>query len=159
MNDTNQTPIPVPKEIDAATSSTSQPVDQPAMPLTPISQVGSMQKERVPPAFVETPVAVETVVPTEQAPEVSQEVADVGVEVHNEEPQLSPAHHQAGVFHGPSLAPIPEEPEVELPPFSAAEAVQVKKTTPVTNSKLWDITLLEKVWKVARELGKKVKVS
>lgn len=120
------------------------PVQQPAIPAAGMAkeqELGSTTVHIAP----EAPVAAEFVKPSEQAPELPQEVQEAGVEVVHETPQLTLQDKHAGLSHAPAIAPVTTTPKlnVELPP--QAEIIQVLKTTPDKDSKKWMFMLFEKV--------------
>lgn len=120
------------------------PAQQSAVPAAGMAkeqELGSTTVHIVP----EVPVAPELVTPSEQAPELPQEVQEAGVEVVHETPQLTLQDKHAGLSHAPAIAPVTtmSKLNVELPP--QAEIVQVLKTTPDKDSKKWMFMLFEKV--------------
>lgn len=168
MDTPNQSSQPVsPPPPNLVSSSTDQVISQPAQPVAPLrvapvpvqqpvtvsaarmakeQELGSTSVHIAP----EVPVAPELVTPSEQAPELPQEVQEAGVEVVHETPQLTLQDKHAGLSHAPAITPVATTPKlnVELPP--QAEIVQVLKTTPDKDSKKWMFMLFEKV---GRKIG------
>lgn len=84
--------------------------------------------------------------PSEQEPILHKEVAEVGVEVVSEKPQINTEHHKAGIHHAKESTPVATEPSgmVQLP-MDPKQAIQVhQKNKNVNDSVVWLAALIVK---------------
>src|SRR5581483_8296125 len=83
-----------------------------------VTPVGSVQKETGP-----VKAATEFVKPSESAPSVSPELAEMGVETKGEHPTLTPADLQAGITHAKEATPVLTQPTSSVQyPMNAQQA-------------------------------------
>lgn len=123
---------------------TPQAVTQPSVPTMPTTApqisnpVSGPHKEIAP--IRQAPVS-EYVKPTEVAVELPQEVAEAGVEVvHNaEQPHITPEHQAVGIEPAKEAVPavVAPAPKTITLPYSAAQAKQIEKQAPLTESRHW----------------------
>lgn len=122
------------------------PQTQPIQPTqSQQTQVGSLQKERLP---VSAPVQ-EVMQPTEQAPRISPELAEAGVEAVSQTPQLTKDHAQLGITHAKESVPMPSVPSNAANiqyPMTQQQALSVPKK--VSNSIAWLATLIIRQFKM-----------
>lgn len=115
--------------------------NQQQAPTQPVS-VGSASKETGPIAE-----AIQASHHLDIEPKISPEMADAGVEINQQRPNLEPEHIQMGVRHAGESTPIPTiAPSMSVPPMPRA---QIKKES-VRNSLRWLNELLMKLFKAAQ---------
>lgn len=84
--------------------------------------------------------------PSDQEPVLHEEVAEVGVEVVSEKPQITKEHHQIGIHHAKESTPVSTEPSgmVQLP-MDPQQAIAVhQKNKNVNDSVVWLAALIIK---------------
>lgn len=144
--DTTQTPpqqaVPTVQQDQQAVS---QPVSQPQSP------VGGPHKEMAP---VPQPTTEYLKPTTESQPELSQELAEIGVEHATDQEKVTIPHvvQQAGVTHAKESVPVHTSPQgtVQLMDTPREELVLRSKAGPVTEAARWfALFLLRQVDKVA----------
>lgn len=136
------TPQAVPQpSVPTTPTPTPQVVSPPSQPAYPVS--GS-HKEAAP--IRQAPVT-EYVKPTEVAVQLPQEVAEAGVEVVRdaEQPQITPEHQAVGIEPAKEAVPavVAPAPKTITLPYSPAQAKQIEKQAPLTESRHWLATLTE----------------
>lgn len=115
-----------------------------------------MHKEAGPSKTVEAPVA-EVLAPSEIAPEIPKEVAEVGVEVSKdtEAPPDLTMHDAKMIEHAPVIAPVPTQPSgvVQLP-ITEEKATETLKHKDTSKGITW---LAESVIRQLKMMHEKVK--
>lgn len=91
--------------------------------------------------------AAPLIIPTEQEPVISQEVAPI-IERISEEPKITEAHKQIGLELAKESVPVSTQPTglVHIP-WPAEEVQKIKRTTATNDSKHWLAILFERVLK------------
>lgn len=139
MDDKNQTQVQKTQNTQIVQTDQVNQSGQNVQTAQPIPSV-SIHKEQAPVA-----VSPEQIMqPTEKAPELYPEVAEVGVEHVVQMPALTPSQQQAGVAFAKESIPHPTSPSgmVQLP-MTTEQAQQVVKThKTVTDSIYWLATLV-----------------
>lgn len=121
------------------------PVAQPVQPAPPApapttGSTGYVKKESEP-----VPVTNEIIQPVEQAPVIEKELAEIGVEKVQSEPNLTLADQKAGFTLAKESTPYPTAPTgiVKLP-LTDEEMKQAKKLSPKFSVR-WLEEMLEKI--------------
>ena len=111
---------------------------------------GSIQKEQGP--VVLTSPTAEFIKPSEQAPQISKELLEMGVESVSNVPDLTKQHQEAGIDHAKESVPVAAEPTgaVQIPMTQNQAQTNLKLHKKVSDSIVWLATLILKYFKTAQ---------
>ena len=128
---------------------------QPVQPVAAPTPVSLPQKEQAP--IISKDLEAELIKPSEPEPKIPQEVKDAGVEAVKETPHLTDEHKALGIEHAKESTPVLTAPlgKVKLP-ITEGEALNIIKTTKVSDSKHWFAVLIEKIYKQLRLMRGKI---
>jgi len=114
---------------------------QPQTPVQPAAPVGAPNKETGP---VSIPFS-EFVKPSETQPQISQELADLGVETKKDEPNITDEHKRI-IGHAKQFTPVPTGPSGKVTmPMSEEEVVAKLKIGQDDDSGKWLARLIKKI--------------
>ncbi len=132
-----------------------QQITQSTQTSAPVSSVGPT-KESEPIAIVAPEGTAEYIKPSESAPEIPKEVAEAGVEVVSEMPQLMPVHKEIGIKLAKESVPVQTQPTgaVQLPQTQHEAELLLKKNNNVNNSFTWLIAWLIRQFKMSQQEDK-----
>ena len=117
---------------------------QPQVPVQPTAPVGSVNKETGPAGASIS----EFVKPSETQPQISQELADLGVETKKDEPNITDEHKQV-IDHAKQFSPVPSSPSGKVSlPMSEEKVADKHKTGQDDDSGKWLSKLIQKIMKV-----------